>query len=126
MILQINYYKNFVKIKLLLYPRTKALADGTDFTLTELREYVNKNIGVKIYRDKISVKPYGYSNIQYGGDWLGIAERHSRNPAGVDREDYRVVANQLVGAIFIERDGNPLLTDSASREGLVENDAFTI
>lgn len=113
-----------VKIKLLLYPRTKALADGTDFTLTELREYVNKNIGVKIYRDKISVKPYGYSNIQYGGDWLGIAERHSRNPAGVDREDYRVVANQLVGAIFIERDGNPLLTDSASREGLVENDAF--
>lgn len=62
----------YVKIKLLLYPRTKALADGTDFTLTELREYVNKNIGVKIYRDKISVKPYGYSNIQYGGDWLEL------------------------------------------------------
>lgn len=113
-----------VKIKLLLYPRTKALAEGTDFTLTELREYVNKNVGVKIYRDNISVKPYGYSNIQYGGDWLGIAERHSRNPAGVDREDYRVLANQLVGAIFIGRDKNSLLTDSASREGLVENDAF--
>lgn len=113
-----------VKIKLLLYPRTKALAEGTDFTLSELREYVNKNVGVKIYRDNISVKPYGYSNIQYGGDWLGIAERHSRNPAGVDREDYRVLANQLVGAIFIGRDKNSLLTDSASREGLVENDAF--
>lgn len=113
-----------VKIKLLLYPRTKALAEGTDFTLTELREYVNKNVGVKIYRDNISVKPYGYSNVQYGGDWLGIAERHSRNPAGLDREDYRVLANQLVGAIFIGRDENSLLTDSASREGLVENDAF--
>ena len=113
-----------VKIRLLLYPRTKALADGTDFTLTELREYVNKNVGVKIYRDQISVKPYGYTNAHYGGDWLGIAERHSRNPAGVDREDYRVLANQLVGAIFINRDENPLLTDSASREGLVENDAF--
>lgn len=113
-----------VKIKLLLYPRTKALADGTDFTLAELREYVNKNVGVKIYRDQISVKPYGYTNTQYGGDWLGIAERHSRNPAGIDREDYRVLANQLVGAIFINRDQNPLLTDSASREGLVENDAF--
>lgn len=113
-----------VKIKLLLYPRTKALAEGTDFTLSELREYVNKNVGVKIYRDNISVKPYGYSNVQYGGDWLGIAERHSRNPAGVDREDYRVLANQLLGAIFIGRDENSSLTDSASREGLVENDAF--
>ncbi|UKB79558.1 ATP-binding protein [Chryseobacterium sp. MEBOG07] len=113
-----------VKIKLLLYPRTKALAEGTDFTLTELREYVNKNVGVKIYRDQISVKPYGFTNIQHGGDWLGLAERHSRNPAGVDREGYRVLGSQLVGAIFIERDKNPLLTDSASREGLVENDAF--
>ncbi|WP_367211274.1 ATP-binding protein [Sphingobacterium sp. R2] len=113
-----------VKIKLLLYPRTKALAEGTKFTLTELREFVNKNIGIKIYRDNISVKPYGYLNVQYGGDWLGLAERHSRNPAGLDREDYRVVANQLVGAIFVGRDTNPDLTDSASREGLIENEAF--
>lgn len=113
-----------VRIKLLLYPRTKALAEGTKFTLAELREFVNKNIGIKIYRDNISVKPYGYLNVQYGGDWLGLAERHSRNPAGLDREDYRVVANQLVGAIFVGRDTNPDLTDSASREGLIENEAF--
>lgn len=113
-----------VKIKLLLYPRTKALAEGTKFSLTELREYIDKNVGVKIYRDNISVKPYGFLNVQYGGDWLGIAERHSRNPAGLNRAEYRVVANQLVGAIFIGRDTNAQLTDSASREGLVENEAF--
>ena len=113
-----------VKIKLLLYPRTKALAEGTKFSLTELREYIDKNVGVKIYRDNISVKPYGFLNIQYGGDWLGLAERHSRNPAGVDRPEYRILANQLVGAVFIGRDNNPNLTDSASREGLVENEAF--
>jgi two-component sensor histidine kinase len=113
-----------VKIRLLLYPRTKALAEGTKFTLTELREYIDKNVGVKIYRDNISVKPYGFPNIQYGGDWLGLAERHSRNPAGIDRPEYRVVANQLVGAVFIGRDKNQNLTDSASREGLVENEAF--
>ena len=113
-----------VKVKLLLYPRTKALAEGTNFTLAELREFVDKNVGVKIYRDNISVKPYGYLNVQYGGDWLGLAERHARNPAGVDREDYRVVANQLVGAVFIGRDTNESLTDSAAREGLLENEAF--
>ncbi len=113
-----------VKIKLLLYPRTKALAEGTSFSLSELREYVDKNVGVKIYRDNISVKPYGYAGNIIGNDWLGLAERHSRNPAGVDRPEYRVVANQLVGAVFVGRDINPNLTDSASREGLVENEAF--
>lgn len=111
-------------IKLLLYPRKKALAEGTNFSLAELREYVDKNLGVKIYRDNISVKPYGYSGSLIGNDWLGLADRHSRNPAGVDRPDYRVVANQLVGAVFVGRDSNPSLTDSAAREGLVENKAF--
>lgn len=113
-----------VKIKLLLYPRTKGLAEGTNFSLSDLKEYINKNVGVKIYRDNISVKPYGFLNVQYGGDWLGLAERHSRNPAGVDRPDYRIVANQLVGAVFIGRDSNSNITDSASREGLVDNESF--
>jgi len=113
-----------VIIKLLLYPRTKALAEGTNFSLSELREYVDKNVGVKIYRDNISVKPYGYVGSIIGNDWLGLAERHSRNPAGIDRPEYRVVANQLVGAVFIGRDDNPNILDSAAREGLVENDAF--
>ncbi len=111
-----------VNIRLLLYPRTKSLIDGTIFSLSELREFINKNVGVKIYRDNISVKPYGYVN-ELGGDWLGLADRHSRNPAGVDRLEYRVVGNQLVGAVFIGRDTNPTLIDSAGREGLVENQA---
>lgn len=113
-----------VKIKLLLYPRSKVLAENTDFTLQELKDYVNKNVGIKIYRDNISVKPYGYKNGPNSGDWVGLAERHMRNPAGVARASYRVVPNQLVGAIFISRDNNPHLLDSASREGLVENTAF--
>ena len=113
-----------VKIKLLLYPRSKILAENTDFTLRELKDYVNKNVGIKIYRDHISVKPYGYKNGPNSGDWVGLAERHMRNPAGLSRASYRVVPNQFVGAIFIGRDSNPHLLDSASREGLVENTAF--
>ena len=113
-----------IKIKLLFYPRTKSLADGTNFTLSELKEFVDKNAGVKIYRDNISVKPYGYSNSIVGSDWLGLAERHTRNPAGVKRASYRLIPNQLVGAVFVSRDDNSLITDSAAREGLVENEAF--
>lgn len=113
-----------VKVKLLLYPRTKALAEGVNLTLKDLKHFIDSNVGVKIYRDNISVKPYGYTNVQYGGDWLGIAERYQRNPAGINRKNYRVPSNQVVGAIFIGRDSNPLLKDSTSREGLVESNAY--
>lgn len=113
-----------VRIKLLFYPRTKSLAEGTSFSLSDLREYVDKNAGVKIFRDNVSVKPYGYSNSIVGSDWLGLAERHTRNPAGIGRSDYRLIPNQLVGAVFLSRDFNSNITDSASREGLVENNAF--
>src|SRR5690606_12806193 len=52
-----------IRVKLLLYPRTKALADGMNLTLKDLKDFIDNNVGVKIYRDNISVKPYGYNNV---------------------------------------------------------------
>lgn len=111
-------------LRLMFFPRISSLLSGTDFTLSDLRDFLDKNAGVKIYRDNISVKPYGYQGSQFGEDWLGLAERKGRDPAGVSRESYKVTPNQLVGAVFIGRDKNPDLKDSAAREGLVENDSF--
>ena len=98
---------------------------GTDFRLSDLREFLDNNYGVKIYRDNIAVKPYGFPKAQLGFDWLKIGEEKAKNPAGIGRGDeYTVSPNQLVGAIFITRDNNELLKDSAAREGLVENEGF--
>lgn len=111
-------------LKLMFFPRVASLLNGTSFTLSDLREFLDKNAGVKIYRDNISVKPYGYVGSQFGEDWLGLAERKAKDPAGISRETYKITPNQLVGALFIGRDKNPKLKDSAAREGLVENEAF--
>lgn len=112
-----------VNLTLLFYPRESKILEGTKWRLSDLRDFLNKNAGVKIYRDNIRVKPYGNPE-DPEGDWLGIAERKTREPAGVSRPTYKVSANQLVGAVFVGRDDNPKLVDSSGREGLIREDAY--
>lgn len=114
-----------VHVKLLFFLRDEETVAKKTFSLKDLREFLNNNAGVKVYRDQIAVKPYGFPKAQLGYDWLGLGSRKAKNPAGVGRtSDYTVSPNQVVGAVFISRDGNAQLTDSAAREGLVQSDAF--
>lgn len=114
-----------LEVRLLFFLREQSSIIGTDFKLRDLREFLDNNFGVKIYRDNVAVKPYGFPKAQLGFDWLKIGEDKARNPAGIARgNEYSVSPNQLVGAVFITRDKNNLLTDSAAREGLVESEAF--
>ena len=114
-----------IEVRLLFFLREGSSVVGTDFKLSDLREFLDNNAGVKIYRDNIAVKPYGFPKAQMGYDWLGLGEEKARNPAGIGRgAEFTVSPNQLVGAVFIKRDENTRLTDSAAREGLVESEAF--
>ena len=92
----------------------------SDFS-RDLTEYA----GIKIYRDSVRVKPYGELD-QPGGDWLNLGTRFAQNPAGRGRPSHRIRPRQLVGAIYIGRDSNPELSDSAAREGLIEDDSFRL
>ncbi len=71
--------------------------------------------GVRIYRDGLRVMPYG----DPGDDWLGLNQISSSRtflpPFGVIN---------FFGAVLIGRDANPLLVDTASREGIVEGPAL--
>ncbi|MCD4732149.1 MAG: ATP-binding protein, partial [Bacteroidales bacterium] len=111
-------------LNLSFYLRQASVVKGTDFTLKDLRNFLDTNAGVKIYRDNIAVKPYGFQKSQFGEDWLNLAERKAKDPAGIGRKTYKITPNQLVGAVNVSRDHNQQLIDSAAREGLVENEAF--
>ncbi|MCK5677579.1 MAG: sensor histidine kinase [Flavobacteriaceae bacterium] len=114
-----------VTLKLSFFLREAASVDDMDFKLKELREFLDNNAGIKIYRDRIVVKPYGFPSSQFGYDWLNLANRKAKDPAGIGRaKQYKVTPNQIVGAAFITRDSNISLTDSAAREGLVESEGF--
>lgn len=112
------------EVKLLFYPRTDETLRGTELSLTQLKDFLDTNVGVKVYRDNIRVMPYG-SVERPEGDWLGLGNRKARSPAGPARKkDFRVSPNQIVGAVFLTRDGNPGLIDTSGREGLVHSDPF--
>lgn len=113
-----------IDLTLYFFIRKKDLLEGTTFSLADLKDFLTDNYGVKLYRDKVVVKPYGFANNQFGQDWLGLDVEKSGDPAGLSRESYKVNANNIVGYAYFTRDNNSKLIDSSAREGLVENKAF--
>lgn len=81
--------------------------------------------GIKLYRDHFRVRPYG----EYGDssfDWLGLAERSSRSPAGIGNksQNWRVRSEQMVGIVHISRK-NTNIEDAANRNGIQEGRGFS-
>ena len=114
-----------VSAQLLFYPQKAETVRGLDLDLSELREFLRTNAGVRVYRDGIRVPPFGDSG-KPEGDWLGLGDRKARNPAGPNRPDFRVSPYQLVGAVMIGRDSNPELVDTSGREGLIASEALAV
>jgi signal transduction histidine kinase len=72
--------------------------------------------GIRLYRDGLRVMPYG----EPGNDWLALDELQGKRTTLVP------VANRnWFGQVAISRESNDDLRDTASREGLVENQAFS-
>lgn len=89
------------------------------FSPTARRQWLKRNVGVKVYRDKFRVRPYG----ENGDDWLHLGDRYAANPigAGQRKGGYHIRQNQIVGAVEISRLDNVYLQDKSGREGLQEN-----
>ncbi|MDC0764751.1 sensor histidine kinase [Brevibacillus sp. AG] len=90
------------------------------------RSWLNRNGGIKIFRDYFKVRPYGDPN-SASFDWLKLSERVQRSPAGVGKSEgaWHVRANQVSGSIFISRLHN-VFEDKSSREGVQETEDFEI
>lgn len=78
------------------------------------RDVVEKQTGVKVYRDGFRVLPYG----DEGNDWLGLDQRRNRRFA------LHIGRNQLIGFIDITSKRNPDLVDKSDREGLIHNKEY--
>lgn len=89
--------------------------------------WLDKYGGIKIFRDGFRVRPYGEKG-DSAFDWLGLGARKNNSPAGVGKKDggYRVEAENVAGSILISRLSNLAFEDKSSREGLQENQTFSI
>ncbi len=90
------------------------------------KNLLERNAGIKLYRDNFKVRPYGEEGELF--DWLGLSELAQRQPAPVSHQSgqWNVPPYQLIGNVSIGRKTNPLLYDMANREGLVRNDQYYI
>lgn len=101
--------------------------DREKFYYKDIKDRMNltkKFGGIKLYRDKFRVRPYG----EYGDndfDWLELSARRNRSPAGLGKANgqWRVGAEQMLGSVYISRN-NTNLDDAANRNGIQEGAGF--
>lgn len=120
---QLDFEFGPVSVTFIFYLIKADIVAGTNISVADLRHYMQTHSGIGLYRDQVRVKPYGITGASEW-DWLGLGGRAVRSPAGPGRSSYRIGPNQIVGAVFVSRDTNPKLTDSSSREGLIQGPAF--
>lgn len=109
-----NYEIGPVKFKGYIFDRDpKILALGVQ-DKKGLRNYLDGNGGIRVYRDNMRVLDYG----DPGNDWLDLGAQR------VNRPDVKISNNLILGAVYLDRAHSQDLAEKANREGFVENKAF--
>ncbi|WP_080433482.1 ATP-binding protein [Burkholderia ubonensis] len=80
----------------------------------QLKEYLDEQTGVRVYRDGIRVYNYGES----GDDWLGLNVRRINKPSE------RMATNSVIAALNLSLIDSYQLREKTNREGFDENPAF--
>ena len=81
-----------------------------------LKEYLDTNGGIRVYRDGIRVYDYG----EEGNDWLSLDIRRVNIPAK------RISNNLIISAVSLSRESSEDLIEKTNREGFIDNEASTI
>lgn len=79
-----------------------------------IRNYLDENGGIRVYRDGVRVYNYG----EPGDDWLGLDLRRVNMPTR------NISRNIVVGAVDLALEDSAGLIEKTNREGFVENPAF--
>lgn len=79
-----------------------------------LKEYLDANGGIRVYRDGIRVYDYGEPE----NDWLDLGGRRVNIPTK------RISNNLIIGAVHLQREGSKDLIEKTNREGFIENEVY--
>ncbi|MGR5445397.1 ATP-binding protein [Vibrio jasicida] len=79
-----------------------------------IRNYLDDNTGIRVYRDGIRVFNYGEKN----DDWLGLNAMRVNNPSK------RIAVNLVIGNVELNLENSRGLEEKTNREGFDENESF--
>jgi signal transduction histidine kinase len=105
-----------VKFEALIYDRDARVLKLGVQDKRGLKEYLNANGGIRVYRDGIRVYDYG----EQGNDWLDLGTRRINVPTK------RISNNIILGAIHLSREKSRDLIEKTNREGFIDNEAYNV
>ena len=100
------------------YRTVNAIRDALKWNVTptsvkETNNMLDEYCGIKIFRDKFRIKPYG----ETGNDWLSL-------DLGFQNNTMYPRNNNVFGFVNISKLTNPAIIDTTTREGIVYNNEF--
>ncbi len=104
-----------ISFNLHIFDREPAVLQLTATDPSGLKSFLDKNGGVRVYRDGVRVFDFG----EPGNDWLELGGRRVNVPAK------RIGNNQIIGAVNIASSESGDLIEKTNREGFVENEAYS-
>lgn len=103
-----------VEFEFWLFDRDPAVLRTVTGDMKGLKDYLDENGGIRIYRDGIRVYDFG----EPGNDWLNLDLRRVNTPTA------RTSNNQILGAIRLDARTSTDLREKSNREGFIENKAY--
>jgi signal transduction histidine kinase len=97
-----------------LFDRDPAVLKAVTGDVKGLKDYLDENGGIRIYRDGIRVYDFG----EPGNDWLNLDLRRVNTPTA------RTSNNQVLGALRLDATASGDLREKTNREGFIERPAF--
>lgn len=88
--------------------------------LNGVQEFAKTASGVRLYRNGFRVLPYGEST----DDWLNIDRRWGQLSGALGKLNIPLANRNLFGFVEITDPEGKIFEETASREGLIENEAF--
>ncbi|GGI34562.1 ATP-binding protein [Bradyrhizobium guangdongense] len=104
-----------VRFEFLLYDRAPGILRSVTDDVTGLKDFLDENGGIRIYRDGIRVFDFG----EPGNDWLNLDIRRVNTPTA------RTSNNQILGTLQLSAESSADLREKTNREGFIENPAFS-
>ena len=97
-----------------LFDRDPAVLHAVTGDVKGLKDYLDDNGGIRIYRDGIRVYDFG----EPGNDWLNLDIRRVNTPTA------KTSNNQILGALRLDATTSGDLREKSNREGFIENPAY--
>lgn len=97
-----------------IFDRDSSILRKVTDDIKGLKDYLDDNGGMRIYRDGIRVYDFG----EPGNDWLNLDLRRVNSPTA------KTSNNQILGALRLDATTSTDLREKSNREGFIENPAY--